>query len=103
MIVGATADATATLDMRGGASIQAGSLFGIGHDGTNSTGATGNGLPADNASITAATLFIGANGCLGGNGGVIHGNVIMDGATGYSAAIRRSCTHSRPRRHPAAY
>jgi T5SS/PEP-CTERM-associated repeat protein len=78
VIVGANAGASGTLELQGGSSIQAGALFGIAHNGTASTGATANVYVDSGSSITATTIYLG-DGCLGGNGGVLHGNLIMDG------------------------
>jgi T5SS/PEP-CTERM-associated repeat protein len=79
VVVGATASGVGTVLVTGGSSIQAGSLFGIGHDGNASTGGQATVIVDDPASsITAGTVAIGAGGCLAGNG-VVHGNVVMDG------------------------
>ena len=68
--------------MKNNSTIQAGSVFGIGHDGTQSTGGRGTVYVNTGSSITATNVYIGENGCLGGSGGVIHGNLVMDGNTG---------------------
>jgi T5SS/PEP-CTERM-associated repeat protein len=79
MIVGATATGNGTVLVDSTSSIQAGSLIGLGHDGTASTG--GQGKLIVDGSVTATSLVIGANGCLAGNG-VVHANVTMNGTTG---------------------
>ena len=63
-----------------GASMNAGTLLGIGHDGTQSNGAVGSVSVGANSSITATSIYIGAGGCLGGTG-VVHGDVTMEGDT----------------------
>jgi len=79
MIVGATATGIGNVFVDSTSSIQAGSLIGLGHDGTTSTG--GQGKLIVDGSVTATSLIIGENGCLAGNG-VIHANVVMNGVTG---------------------
>ncbi len=85
IIVGANAGATGQLELQGNSSINAGanSVFGIGHDGTpgGSTGGSASVYVDSGSSITATNIYIGAAGCLGGNGGMLHGNVVMDGET----------------------
>ncbi len=81
VIVGANAGAIGQVELQSGSSIHAGSLFGVGHNSTNSTGAQATVYLASGSSITATNVYIGEGGCLGGNGGTIHGNLTMDGAT----------------------
>jgi T5SS/PEP-CTERM-associated repeat protein len=79
MIVGATATGSGNVFVDSSSSIQAGTLIGLGHDGTVSTG--GQGKLIVDGSVTANNLVIGANGCLAGNG-IVHANVVMNGVTG---------------------
>jgi T5SS/PEP-CTERM-associated repeat protein len=78
MIVGATATGSGNVFVDSTSSIQAGTFIGLGHDGTASTG--GQGRLVVDGSVSASSLVIGANGCLGGNG-VVHANVTMNGVS----------------------
>ena len=60
VIVGANAGASGTLELQGGSSIQAGAVFGIGHDGTNPTGAAAANVYLDQgSSVTATNIYLG--------------------------------------------
>jgi T5SS/PEP-CTERM-associated repeat protein len=63
-----------------GATMNAGTLLGIGSDTGGSNGATGIVILDGGANIYATNIAIGAGGCLGGNG-TVHGSVVMSGAS----------------------
>jgi hypothetical protein len=83
IVGGAGADSSlggiGTLFVLEGATMNAGTLLGIGHDGSQSNGATGTVILDGGANIYATNIRIGAGGCLGGNG-TVHGNLVMNGA-----------------------
>ncbi len=75
--VGNTASTGALVVTGSGSSLSAGSLLGIGSDGTKDTG-IGSALVKNNGTITAASIFVGSHSVLGGNG-TINGNVTSTG------------------------
>ncbi|WP_313951943.1 hypothetical protein [Accumulibacter sp.] len=79
VIVASNAGALGTLTVTNNAVVNAGAILGVGHDGAASTGGTGTLVLNAGGQATADNIFIGSDGVIAGNGGILTGNVINAG------------------------
>lgn len=70
-----------TLTVAEGASVKAGTVLGVAHNGVSSSGGVGTLIVNSGATVEAEQIFVGSQGLIGGDGGVLIGDVVSNFGT----------------------
>ena len=78
VVIGANANTIGTVTVGAGAMLNAGTLLGVGHNGSVGSGTGGTATLINNGAVTASNVFVGSGGFVGGVG-TVTGNMINFG------------------------